>query len=430
MEVMNEVVSAYEQDISFTLGFAGSGKSTKLAEEANDTTIVLTPTHKARNVLEAKGVKNVFTIHAVLKLVPTINQNFRKGQKLRKLKRIGGVDLLDIDKVIIDEFSMINVTILDLLLELLPKGAKVSIYGDPYQLSPVDGDPVEPECYTDDISYLTTQHRADNPNVINSFMRFMNYIKDGSVKDLTLNNLPTITERQLAQTFNPKNERIIAYTNQRVIELNSLIKAPELNEGDEILLNGLNATIVAKGHTFGLDYIFPAMISKGQLNFDLLDEIEANLEKYNGWQSVNSYDIVVVNVDGELYNAFYDLEHYYNNKSYEEEVKEAQLHVIEANSLNDDVNLPKWCATNRTGMGVKRRGQAWQCYLSHSSHIFDLRYPYATTVHKAQGQEFDTVYIDQTNMKKAVRNGYVEQYTRLMYVALSRATKRVFIIKD
>ncbi len=425
-----EVCSAYEQDIKFTVGFAGSGKSTELAKEANDRTLVLTPTHKARNVLELKGVENVFTIHAVLKLVPTLNQNFRKGQKLKALKRVGGVELDDIDKVIIDEFSMINTTILDLLLELLPDHCTVHLFGDPFQLSPVDGEAIDPRDYADEVIELTQQHRADNLNVVGSFMRFMNYIKDKSCKDLTLDNLPRITEEDLADRFNPDSERIIAYTNQRVIELNSLIEQPELQQGDKVLVNGLEAVVYEKDSYEEFENIYPAMISKGELKMDKRNEIEANLTKYGGWSYVSSYDSLVVSIGGKFYNLRYDLEHYFNNQGYEQEVKDMQQLVIEKNGLDDKVNLPKWCKNNQSSVGVKRRGQAWQQYISHTANIFDLRYPFATTVHKAQGQEFDTVYIDQANMKKAVRNGHIEQYVRLMYVGLSRAINNVYIIED
>ena len=423
-----EVCSAYEQDIEFIMGFAGSGKSTHLANKADKSSLVLTPTHKAKNVLEAKGVENVFTIYAVLKLVPTLNQDFKKGQKLKSLKRVGSVELDEIDTVIIDEFSMINTMILDLLLELLPDECNVIIYGDPYQLRPVDGDAIDYRDYADSFKHLTTQHRANNLNVVNSFMRFMTWLKDGSEKNLTLDNLPTIDEETLAEAFNPVNERIIAYTNARVIELNSLIEQPNLEKGDKILINGLEATVYAKGADFRFDAIYPAMISKGILNLDKRQEIEANLTKYYGWGLLQSYDELIVAVDGGFYSLKYDLEHYYNNKSFENEVREIQDLVREKNNLNDNINLPKWCRANQSGVGVKRRGQAFQEYISHTNNIFDLRYPFATTVHKAQGQEFDTVYIDQKNMKKAVRNGHIEDYVRLMYVALSRGINNVFII--
>ena len=425
-----EVCSAYEQDIKFTVGFAGSGKSTELAKEANDRTLVLTPTHKARIVLEEKEVENVFTIHAVLKLVPTLNQNFRKGQKLKALKRVGGVELDDIDSVIIDEFSMINTTILDLLLELLPDHCTVHLFGDPYQLKPVDGEAIDPRDYADFTRELTEQHRAKNLNVVDSFMRFMYYIKDKSCKNLNLDNLPRITEEELAERFNPDNERIIAYTNQRVIELNSLIEQPELKKGDKILINGLEATVYERGDSFEFDYIYPAMISKGELKMDKRAEIEANLTKYGGWSYVTPYDSLVVSIGGKFYNLRYDLEHYYNNQGYEQEVKDMQQLVIEKNGLDVNVNLPKWCRTNQSSIGVKRRGQAWQEYISHTANIFDLRYPFATTVHKAQGQEFSVVYIDQQNMKKAIRNGHIDTYVRMMYVALSRGINNVFILEN
>jgi len=429
---MYEEVSAYEQDIKFTVGFAGSGKSTELAKEADDRALVLTPTHKARNVLEDKGVENVFTIHAVLKLVPKLNQNARKGQKLQTLKRVGSVELDEIDTVIIDEFSMINTTILDLLLELLPEECTVHLFGDPFQLKPVDGDVVDPLDYADAVNIveLTKQHRADSKNVVDSFMRFMQFIKDGSCKDLTLDNLPTITEKELAKRFNPSSERIIAYTNQRVVELNSLIKAPALQTGDNILINGLEATVYSKEPSYDFDDIYPAMISKGGLNLVKRHEIEANLTKYGGWDLLNPYDQLVVSVEGSFYNLRYDLEHYFNNKGYEQDVKDMQELVTDKNNLGKEINLPKWCRANQSGVGVKRRGQAWKEYISHTSNIFDLRYPYATTVYKAQGQEFDTVYIDQDNMKKAIRNGHIDSYTRMMYVGISRAIKNVYIIQN
>lgn len=364
-----EVCSAYEQDIEFIMGFAGSGKSTHLANKADKSSLVLTPTHKAKNVLEAKGVENVFTIHSVLKLVPTLNQDFKKGQKLKSLKRVGSVELDEIDTVIIDEFSMINTMILDLLLELLPDECNVIIYGDPYQLRPVDGDAIDYRDYADSFKHLTTQHRANNLNVVNSFMRFMTWLKDGSEKNLTLDNLPTIDEETLAEAFNPVNERIIAYTNARVIELNSLIDQPNLEKGDKILINGLEATVYAKGADFRFDAIYPAMISKGILNLDKRQEIEANLTKYNGWGLLQSYDELIVAVDGGFYSLKYDLEHYYNNKSFENEVREIQDLVREKNNLNDNINLPKWCRANQSGVGVKRRGQAFQEYISHLSLI-------------------------------------------------------------
>ena len=176
---MLEQVSNFDQDIEFVVGFAGSGKSTELAKRANKKTLVVVPTHKAAAVLMAKGVENVFTIHAVLGLVPTLNQNYVPGkQRMQKLKKVGSVDLSSIADIFIDEFGMIPQDIMDLLLEVLPATTKVTVFGDPYQLPPVDGEPIDPLIYTDDIEKLTVQYRSEAPEVVNTFMRFQAYLED------------------------------------------------------------------------------------------------------------------------------------------------------------------------------------------------------------------------------------------------------------
>ena len=173
-----ELVSNFDQTIKFITGHAGTGKSTHLAKNTDPSTIVLTPTHKAAKVLQQKGITNVFTIHSVLKLVPHLDQSFDPTKhRIQKLKRIGKVDLSTIDKIVIDEFSMIPQNILDYLLELLPAHAEVVIYGDPFQLPPVTGEPIDPLVYTDDITRLTTQHRAEAPCVVETFERFVDYIR-------------------------------------------------------------------------------------------------------------------------------------------------------------------------------------------------------------------------------------------------------------
>ena len=264
---MNEIEYNYEQHIEFVLGFAGSGKSTELAKRAKIDWMILTPTHKAKEVLESKGIINVFTIHSVLKLVPTLNMDMKRGEKVQRLSRIGDVDLKDIKHIAIDEFSMINTYIMDLLLDMLPASTPVTVFGDPYQLPPVDGDPVEPEFYAREITHLTTQHRAEAPEVVETFMRFMEYIKGGGSNyyaDLTLN--PKIKMGTVAD-FNPETDRALAFTNARVLEINndiaSVLQLPEeISAGEDIVANSIHA-IMRDGES--LHPIYPKCTSKGKL---------------------------------------------------------------------------------------------------------------------------------------------------------------------
>jgi len=422
----------YRQPINFVIGFAGSGKSTELAKRWRPNWLVLTPTHKAKGVLEAKGINNVYTIHSVLKLVPTLNENMRRGQKMQRLSRIGETDLSSITHIAIDEFSMINTYIMDMLLNALPADANVTIFGDPYQLPPVDGDPVDPEWYTDKITELTVQYRAEAPDVVETFMRFMNYIKGTGEMDLRV-NLPHGT----IKGFNPATDRALAYTNQRVLELNDAIakelKLPkEISIGEEISINGVIGKLVDTPVDIEYEplHIYPKCLSKGKLMTerkleDAIEKVEDDMAKFG--TDINQWEVAYIEIDDTIYSFSLDLDHYANSKIRKGLVEEAQFSLIEEYDLAKDIDLKDWCRNNKNSHTV-RRGKAWSNFLLHQGLIWDMRRPFASTVHKAQGQEFDTVYIAQDDMKKAIRNGYYEQYARLMYVALSRAIKKVVIV--
>jgi ATP-dependent exoDNAse (exonuclease V) alpha subunit len=66
----------------------------------------------------------------------------------------------------------------------------------------------------------------------------------------------------------------------------------------------------------------------------------------------------------------------------------------------------------------------WARYYEIKNSIADLRPPFAGTTHKAQGGTFPAVFIDQLNIRKC-RDEYLR--ARLIYVALTRASKNVYI---
>lgn len=436
---MNEIIKNYEQPIKFITGFAGSGKSTRLVAECDVNTLVLTPTHKAAGVLIGKGLHNVFTIHSVLKLVPTIDDNFRGRAPIQKLKKVGKVDLSTITRIAIDEFSMIPTFIFEILTAALPDDAEIVVFGDPYQLSPINGDPIDPYFCTDDVEELTTQHRANAPEVVDTFMRFMRYIKAGArgKADLTMHKgiarFDNPIEAFKANNYNPDTDTIIAYTNNQVINLNNMAAnylgiKPVFSEGDALIANGLSC--VFAGNAAG-QKLFPNCVAKGSLlgedaRQEKVVKTLMDMEKYG--TDISMYKKATINIEDEDFEISYDAKHYATSKKLKGEVTKYQNLVVETHGLDKGVHLPRWCSENRDAQYVKERGKAWSDYLAHQNLVFDLRRPYATTVHKAQGQEFDTVYISHKDMQLSIKDNYYETYSRLMYVALSRAINRVVII--
>lgn len=432
---IGDVISNYEQEIKFITGFAGSGKSTKLAELATKDTLVLTPTHKAARVLNAKGLDHVYTIHSVLKLVPTINKDYdpTKKQRMQKLTQIGTTDLSDIDTIFIDEFSMLSMDILDLLLNLLPDYAKVIVFGDPYQLSPVSGEPIDPLFYTEDIEELTIQHRAEAPEVVETFMRFMTYIKtqDNSMS-LKLN--PAIKQGTI-RTFNPDTDRILAFTNNKVSQLNYQVAEhlglpEEYSVGEKLTANQMDCVMSSE---LSSQTIYPGCMSKGRLmppgDLNIARaKIESDMAKYRSDKYVSKYPTCSIELEGSIYNVRYDTHHYQTQQALKNKVDIAQRVIYSTHNIPEDMRLSQWCKENRDLECVKARGTAWAEYLAHSSLVFALQRPFATTVHKSQGSEFSTVYIAQSDIKKSIQRGYYMNYARLMYVALSRAVNKVIVI--
>ena len=64
----------------------------------------------------------------------------------------------------------------------------------------------------------------------------------------------------------------------------------------------------------------------------------------------------------------------------------------------------------------------WPSYFWFKENVFDLRLPYACTVHKSQGNTYDEVLVDCGSFKICDSPATA---ARLLYVAVSRAKNKV-----
>jgi hypothetical protein len=232
-----------------------------------------------------------------------------------------------------------------------------------------------------------------------------------------------LKELILAKDFGP-------YTNKKVLELNQLAtsylgKTAEFVEGDDIVVGSLDAKFIGYGNDKLLHTIYPACINKGKVNLEAVNKIEADIVKFN---TKIDAPTIMVSIDDMAYNVYMDLQHYEHTKELSVDVETAQANLYKLHNIPENERLSDWCKSNRHLEGVNKRAKAWQAYLTHTNLVFDVRRPYARTVHKSQGSEFNTVFISQKDIKKSIRPGYYLQYARLMYVALSRAIHKVVII--
>ena len=412
----------YEQDVEFVTGFAGSGKSTILAQRATDTTLILVPTHKSADVLINKGISNVFTIHSVLKLVPSIDDNFR-GKMRTKLRKIGDTDLSTVKEIFIDEFSMIPEHILNLLMSVLPNDTQVTLFGDPYQLPPISGDPIQ---MFDPITELNTQYRSKNLVGTNQFMAYMHAIRDNLSQPPL--NIPVTSDWM--DLFDPETDRILAFTNKRVLKLNNAISihlgmTSEFKYSEPLLANGIPVTMVTKDF---LPRLYPTCISKHKLltGSKLQNAIKKtgdDIDKYR--VNLGMYKTMPIEIEEENFLIYYDPDHYATTQKLKSNVEKYQAALIAEHNLDKNTHIPTWCIQHRNMKYVMERGKAWAKYLAHTNYVFSITRPYATTVHKAQGSEFKRVFIDYNDINKSID---LNQRLRLLYVAFSRGIEETVII--
>ena len=409
--------------IEYITGYAGTGKSTALLKQLTtiagkdkDDTIVLCPTHKAAHRLLPKipfGIE-IKTIHSLLGWIPAINEN---AEKIEHIDIVAKTDrkIEEYNTFIIDEGGMMSE---EMFMELVAKiedarnfdtdGIKIYVYLDPYQLLPVKGRQIQLD--EDFTTKLTTQHRAESPDVVALFTKFVEFLEGTNTKDLKIDfseNVKKVSTTEAVQLFDITKDRLLAYTNEVVGWYNkeiSIYNGIQSFVGQYVQL-GSNPDLVYVEDMIDKSSVVLSDVITWYLDSELLlqnsnvsakyMELEfSTLLKLDGVEfakvAINGTTKIVPVVLG-IYNAY------------------SLTKQIKAAAIKDKKNYKFIYALNK---------------------VYTMDYKFASTVHKAQGSEFDAVFVDVNDIKKSILPNYYDTYARLMYVALSRAKKRVYIIQD
>lgn len=394
-------------NINYITGYAGTGKSTKLLELLKtvnpDTTIVLCPTHKAIRRLFSEAFNTgieMKTMHSMLGWVPSINES---------AEHINHIDItIKLDKeieaythIILDEGGMVSE---DMFMELVSKIESVhnfetddiviDVFLDPYQLLPVKGKQIQLD--PDTTTNLITQHRAESVDIVKTFTKFVTYLQ-GLNLDLTIKASDNIIFTNSSIKGFKEGDRFLCYTNEKVGQMNNLIaKELGINSyiGQEVQLgNMLDTVIVEEFYEPTIEELMMAyesgalLLQNRQISSKFLEQSLKALIDHKDIQFIISDDRVIPVILGiDKANIV---------------LKNAKARAVENKSMF------KW---------VYALGRA-----------FIMDYTFASTIHKAQGSEFDRVWISKSDIQKSIMNDYYGTYARLMYVAISRAKKSLFI---
>ena len=409
--------------IEYITGYAGTGKSTALLKQLTtiagkdkDDTIVLCPTHKAAHRLLPKipfGIE-IKTIHSLLGWIPAINEN---AEKIEHIDIVAKTDrkIEEYNTFIIDEGGMMSE---EMFMELVAKiedarnfdtdGIKIYVYLDPYQLLPVKGRQIQlDEEFT---TKLTTQHRAESPDVVALFTKFVEFLEGTNTKDLKIDfsaNVKKVSTTEAVQLFDITKDRLLAYTNEVVGWYNKEIS----------IYNGIQSFVgqhVQLGSNPDLVYVEDMIDKSSVVLSDVITwYLDNNMLLQNSKISAKYMELefsTLLKLDGVEFAKVA-----INGTT---KIVPVVLGIYNAYSLTKQIKAA----------AIKDKKNYKFIYALNKAYTMD--YKFASTVHKAQGSEFDVVFVDVNDIKKSILHNYYDTYARLMYVALSRAKKTVYIIQD
>lgn len=352
--------------------------------------VMCATTNKAAEVLANSVGRPTSTVHSYMNLI--VKDDYATGKSTIKKSAAWTIHTNTI--IFIDECSMIDTPLMNMLMEGTFK-CKIVYVGDHSQLAPVM-EAISP-VYTKNLRmYVLTEpmRNADQPALMNVCGQIRETVATGIFNPIQV--VPGVIdwfddeamEREVYSHFiePDNNNRVLAYTNNRVLDFNDHIRAirelPDTFTKGEHLINN-SAIKLGK-----------SMISVEQeVTILHMNESPSKVDLGNGVE----FDVRYCDIENSIGEVFMgvpvpiDREHY--------------------------LALVKWCGKQKD----------WYRYFELKNKYPDLRQRDASTVHKSQGSTYDTVFIDMANLSTC-RNP--DLAARLLYVGFTRPRRRVVMYGD
>jgi len=405
-------------------GHAGTGKTFLLAHLIHHYSNlalklrITAPTHQAvkvikdtlENTLENSNMNDNFdfdndikTIHSFLrlKLVP----NFFTGKHDLAMDKQAVKRITPIDILFVDEGSMVSSELLGYCGERYKNNTLkvIILIGDIFQLKPVDNEgKMNPFLNMDKYRLKETVRQVkDNPIIATSTL-LKEYIEDDDyypkINKSLFKNLEVIHNRTefLTRAVEDKSYyKIGTYTNKFVHNYNTFLRGRLMN-------NPVNSTVVDDEYLF-----YSTLYTDNKIN-DTLIHLNSDVSTIAECELMFDdkhmiYYWQVLDTDGLEYKIL-------DSKSYDD------FNEILDNVKNEAKNEPN----------ANKRNQQWGFYFSLQKIYANVRYNYASTLHRLQGTTLDNVYLDFSDLN----NWRYDRNTvfRLMYVGITRAKNNAIIL--
>jgi len=342
--------------------------------------VLTATTNPAAAVLASITGRPTQTIHKLLGL--NMLQDRNTGEERLIVGKSAGIVTNKL--IIIDEASMVDDELFRFII-MQTRDCKLVLVGDQYQLAAVGQTKTTMETLQCPRISLNQVLRNDGA-ILEVSSLYKETVKTGIFKPLPKSNVAvkmvdkTTYQSLLDKAFtdpnyNLKEAKILAWTNKRVLEYNTYIRKlkgypADFQPGEIVYTN--------KPINVGINRSIDSLVTITAI----------------GSSHTNSYGVVGRNVH----------------------IDDAHISFLPDNPGAEKIVLQKLA-----------KQKNWNSYFLIKESWLDLRLPYASTVHKSQGNEYKSVFVDLIDIGKCFNPSDV---ARLLYVAISRALKEVIFFGE
>ena len=354
---------------------------------------VTATTNKAAALLQSKfcQVQTIFKLFNV-----SVSENYKTGETYLKEN---DTPMLKNNLIFIDECSMLPKQMLK-IIRANTFNCKIVYVGDNYQLAPVNERPMWDQTPTATTAILSTPVRNKESQALVDLCAQLRETVDTKIfKPIKL--VPGAIEKLdndgLANWLNTANfetSRALSFTNKRALEYIHWVEQNRYARSD----------FLAEGQT----YINNSLIQSNQGHCLYYPEEELKLLK----------------MEPEVLTQY----RHKDNRFYSYDFHTRKVDLI-SNQTGKQKTVQICTRPNEFKAVLKQvaKDKDWLSYYDLKDRIGDLRLPYASTVHKSQGSTFDEVVVDLESFEQCKSYSVA---SRLLYVAVSRARKKVYFYGD
>lgn len=424
-------------------GFAGTGKTTvvkKILDEYPKRAIVSAPTRKANAVISQSTTRQGYTIHSLLGLQPDINlADFNPNEPV--FGQINKASIKNYDLIIIDEASMINKSLFELIDSEITKSlsSKVIFLGDKAQIPPV-GDQVSPIFQLENRCELTQLMRQADSNPL---VELSQQLRDVSEElPYFLNKKETVLNKenegvlfvksndefreQIKKVFGSSYAKtdlnyakLIAWRNKTVMLANRIIRDLVFGEGADLIEKG----DVLIGYRAIKANSKESFLINNCVDYKVV-EVSKKQKNMNGLMGYS----VKVHEKAKIYKGF----------------DEKSIFIIDS---DDTCNLNQYAEIHDNLLEIARSDRMWSTYYEFRKNNLlmidverysdgslrpknsiikkDLDYGFAVTAHKAQGSTYKKVFVLLKDI--SLNKNFIER-NQILYVAMTRAQKMCVVL--